>query len=79
MDSDFERRAAERRGRLSGGVARSFAELEEAGVRYWASATFAERLQATYEAVADSWIIQGKNGTPPRFDGSSWGILKFER
>lgn len=77
-DPDFEKRAEERRRRLTGGVARSFEELERASVEFWKQASYAEKLQATHDAIMDAWIVQGRNGPPPRFDGSTWGVLKFE-
>jgi hypothetical protein len=79
VDPDFQKRAEERRLRMVGGTARSFAELDEASTQHWAQASHADRLRATYEAVIESWIIQGKNGAAPRFDGSTWGVLQFER
>jgi hypothetical protein len=65
MDSGFERRAAERRLRMSGGVARSFEELEAAGAQYWAAATCAERLLATYEAIREASPFKGKMALNP--------------
>jgi len=79
VDPDFERRAAERRARLSGGVARSFEELDEATAEFWDNATYATKLQATHDALIEAWILEGRNGPPPRFDGSTWGIGRFER
>ncbi len=69
----------ESRKRLTGGVARSFAELEAASREFWAKASYTERLQATHDALVDAWVIQGRQGPPPRFDASTWGVLRFER
>ncbi len=79
MDSEFSRRAAERRQRLEGGVARSFEELEEASRRYWRDASPEAKLKAVHDAIFEAWIVGGKRGPAPRFDGSTWGILEFER
>jgi hypothetical protein len=78
MDPDFERRAEERRGRLRGGVARSFDELEQAGLAFWSEAPYSAKLEATNDAIIEGWLLQGHEA-PPRFDGSTWGVLKFER
>jgi hypothetical protein len=79
MDADFAKRAEARRKRLTGGVARSFEELDRASREFWKSAPYASKLQATHDALIESWILKGRNGPPPRFDGSTWGVLKFER
>jgi hypothetical protein len=79
VDAEFEKRAAERRRRLTGGVARSFEELDKASREFWEKASYLSKLQATNDALAEAWLIQGRNGPPPRFDASVWGVLKFER
>ena len=79
MDADFARRAEERRARLTGGVAHSFQELDQASREFWKNAPYASKLQAIHDALIEAWIIKGRNGPPPRFDGSTWGVLKFER
>lgn len=62
---------------MIGGVARSFEELELASARFWQSADYTARLKATHDALVEAWIVQGRHGPPPRFDGSTWGVLKF--
>jgi hypothetical protein len=79
MDAEFAKRAEARRARMVGGVARSFAELEEASIAFWRQASYADKLQATHDALLEAWILQGRHGPPPRFDGSTWGVLRFER
>lgn len=79
MDAAFEKRAARRRLVMQGGVAQSFAELDRAGQAFVERATLAERLSATSRMLVEAWVIQGKDGPPPRFDGSTYGVLKFER
>jgi hypothetical protein len=79
MSSAFEARAEERRRRLQGGVARSFAELDAMGRDYWRKASLSSKLEATLHALVEAWVLKGKHGPPPRFDGSTWGVRKFER
>ena len=79
LSADFAKRAEERRMRLTGGVARSFEELDLASRAYWDAASYEVKLQATHDAIADAWIVKGQHGPPPRFDGCTWGVLKFER
>jgi hypothetical protein len=79
VDDAFEKRAAERRANWQGGVARSWAELEEQGLEFWRTATPSARLDAMWGALVDAWIIKGKNGPPPGFQGSLVGVGRFER
>ena len=79
VDADYEKRAEERRKRMSGGVARTFEELERASRKFWQDASYSSKLEATHDALAEAWTLQGRNGPPPRFDGSTWGVLKFKR
>ncbi len=76
-EAEFGKRAEARRARLTGGVARSFEELEEATATFWASAPYAAKLQATYDALVEAAILRGPDEPAPRFDGSSWGVLKL--
>jgi hypothetical protein len=64
---------------MIGGVARSFEELEVASAEFWGKADHAAKLKATHDAIVEAWIVQGRHGPPPRFDGSTWGVLKFGR
>ncbi len=79
MDPEYERRAAERRNRLRGGVARSFDDLDKASREFWRQATPEVKLQAMFDALVEAWILKGSHGSPPRFDGSTWGVLRHER
>ena len=79
MDDGFERRAAERRATWQGGVAHSFAELEKRGQEFWRAAPPSARLDAMWGALVDAWVIQGKHGPAPGFQGSLVGIGRFER
>jgi hypothetical protein len=74
-----ELRADRRRTTWSGGKAGSFAELDEKGLEFWANAAPASRLQAMWDAIVEAWIISGKNGPPPRFQGPAFGVGRHER
>jgi hypothetical protein len=78
-EPDFEARAARRRATWSGGKAASFDELEQTGLAYWAGATAGQKFQAMWDALVEAWIIEGKHGPPPRFQGSIVGVGRFER
>ena len=79
MDEEFEKRANLRRTQMVSGVARSFEELDESASEFWKNATYAQKLKATHDALIESWIVKGRNGPAPRFDASTWGVLRFER
>ena len=79
LDPEYEARAAARRATLTGQKASSFEELERAGLQYWANASAGQKLQAMWDAIVEAWIIEGKNGPPPRFQGSVVGVGRFER
>ena len=77
--SDFEERAARRRRTWTGGVSKTFSEHEARGLVFWAEAPPAARLQAMWDAIIEAWIVQGKNGPPPRLQGSLVGVGRHER
>jgi hypothetical protein len=77
--SDAETRAARRRVTWSGGRAGSFVELEETGLEFWMRADPATKLQAMWDAIVEAWVIGGKHGPPPRFQGSTFGVGRHER
>jgi hypothetical protein len=79
MDDAFERRAERRRATWQGGVARSLKELEQCGAAFWRAAPPAARLTAMWELLVDAWVIKGKHGPPPGFQGSIVGVGRFER
>jgi hypothetical protein len=79
VNDAFARRAAARRASWTGGVARSFDELEASGVEFWAEASPSAKLTAMLQLLTDAWVIEGKNGPPPRFQGSVVGVGRFER
>jgi hypothetical protein len=79
VDDGFEARAAARRATWSGGVARTLEELDAAGQEFWARATPGQKLTAMLEMLTDAWVLEGKHGPAPRFQGSIVGVGRFER
>ena len=77
--TDAQARAAQRPLTWSGGVARSFEELERKGLEFWAAAEPSSKLQAMWDAIVEAWIIEGKHGPSPRFQGSTFGVGRHER
>ena len=64
---------------MTGGVARSFEELDLAAQAYWDAASYEAKLEATHAALAEAWIVKGQDGPPPRFDGRTCGVLELGR
>jgi hypothetical protein len=79
MNDAFRRRAEARRATWRGSVARSFSELEAQGLSFWQQASPGARLSAMLQLLSDAWVIDGKAGAAPRFQGSLVGIGRFER
>jgi hypothetical protein len=79
MDSAYRRRAEARRATWSGGVAGSFDELEDLGAEFWAKPSPSAKLNAMWQLRVDAWIIEGKQGSSTRFQGSIVGVGRFER
>ena len=79
MEETSEQRAIRRRATWQGGVARSWAELEERDADFWRTSTPSARLTAMWETLIDAWVIKGKHGPPPGFQGSVIGVGRFER
>ena len=79
MDEAFRRRAEARRATWTGGVARSFEELESKGFEFWNAASPSQKLNAMWQLLVDGWVIEGKHGPPPGLQGSVVGIGRLER
>jgi len=77
--TDAEARAAQRRATWTGGRAASFEQLEKMGLEFWVNAEPGAKLQAMWDAIVEAWIIGGKNGPPPRLQGSAFGVGRHER
>ena len=65
VDAAAKARAEARRATWTGGVARSFDELEEAGLAFWRDAAPETKLQAMWDLIVDAWNV--RHGSPPRF------------
>jgi hypothetical protein len=76
VDEDFRKRAQARRSTMVGGVARSFEQFDAAGQAFWASAPPGAKLAAVRDMLTAAWLMGGRRGPAPRFDGSTWGVLK---
>lgn len=77
--TEADERAARRRATWTGGRVASFEELEDKGLEFWVNAEPATKLQAMWDAIVEAWIIKGKHGPPPRFQGSAFGVGRHER
>ena len=78
METTYEERAERRRREFQGGVVRSFDALDRAGFDFWQAAPGGARLEAIWQTIIDAWVVGGRRGPAPRFDGSTWGIGRFE-
>lgn len=74
VSDSFEERAARRRRTWQGGVARSFAEMEERDLEFWLRATPAERVRAVHMLNLEIAKLQGDDGPPPRLQRSLGGV-----
>ena len=77
--STAEQRARIRRATWTGGVARSFAEMEDIDLTFWLSVTPAERMLAMWSLVEDSLSLKGHGGPPPRLQRSVGGARPLRR
>ncbi len=71
---DPRARAAARRARWQGGVARSFEEMDAADLDFWLSMTPAQRVAAMWSIVEDSLALEGHRGPAPRLQRSVGGV-----
>lgn len=71
---DARARAAARRARWTGGVARSFDEMEERDLDFWLSMSPAQRVAAMWSIVEDSLALEGHRGPSPRLQRSVGGV-----
>ena len=75
-DSERERaeRAEARRRTWSGGVVRSFEEMEEVDLEFWLRATPEQRIRAVTELIVEMSWIGGERGPAPRLQRSVGGV-----
>ena len=67
-------RAERRRRTWSGGVAHSFAEMDEIDLQFWLRATPAERVRAVTELIDEMRAMMGEDGPTPRLQRSVGGV-----
>jgi hypothetical protein len=72
--SDAEQRAAARRARYQGGVARSFEEMAEVDLDFWLAMTPSARIGAIWSLTEDSLALEGQRGATPRLQRSVGGV-----
>ena len=77
MDSEFERRAEERKGRIWGGVAASPAELDARDLEFWLSVDPSARIGAAC-ALHEEVRRLRNDGPVPRLPGSAGGVRRLE-
>jgi hypothetical protein len=71
---DAASRAARRRAEWTGGVVRSFAEMDEVDLAFWRSTTAEQRIRAMWSIVEDALALKGHSGCPPRLQRSIGGV-----
>ena len=67
-------RAERRRRTWSGGVAHSFAEMDEIDLQFWLRATPAERVRAVTELALTIFEPRTNDGSAPRLQRSVGGV-----
>jgi hypothetical protein len=71
---DAAARAARRRAQWTGGVARSFAEMDDVDLDSWLAVTPANRVRAMWSLVEDTLALKGHHGAAPRLQRSVGGV-----
>ncbi|HEY8079512.1 MAG TPA: hypothetical protein VIF62_35520 [Labilithrix sp.] len=74
MDEAARKRAERRRATWTGGVARSFDEMEEADLEFWLSATPEERIRSVTMLIDEMRAMEGDDGPRPRLQRSVGGV-----
>jgi hypothetical protein len=74
MDDSSDARAEYRRQNWTGGVAHSFAEMEEVDLKFWMAATPAERVRGVTMLIDEVRSLRGEHGPMPRLDKSIGGV-----
>jgi hypothetical protein len=73
MDAEYEARAAERRARWAGGVARSHQDLEQIDFEFWQRASPTQRFDAIRQMAIESGVISREHGSAPGLSGLPGG------
>lgn len=73
VNTPDERKAARQRN-WQGGVAKSFAELDERDLEQWQAVSPVERLKAVWSLVEDSLALRGEHATTPRLQRLVGGV-----
>ena len=71
---DAASRAARRRAEWTGGVARSFAEMDEIDLDFWLAMTPEARVRTMWSIVEDALALKGHRGPAPRLQRSVGGV-----
>jgi hypothetical protein len=71
---DAASRAARRRAEWTGGVARSFQDMDAIDLAFWQRMTPEQRVRAMWSLVEDSLALEGRVGPPPRLQKSVGGV-----
>jgi len=77
--STAEERRRIRQQQWGGGVARSFAEMEQADLEFWLTMEPADRLRMVWSLVEDSLALQGSHGPSPRLQRLVGGVRPLRR
>jgi hypothetical protein len=72
--SSAEERRKIREMSWTGGVVRSFAEMEEADLQFWLAMDPTDRLKMVWSLVEDGLALQGSHGPTPRLQRLVGGV-----
>jgi len=72
--SSAEERQKIRQLAWSGGVAKSFAEMERVDLEFWLAMQPADRLKMVWSLVEDSLALEGIHGSSPRLQRLVGGV-----
>jgi hypothetical protein len=75
--STAEERRKIRERTWAGGVAHSFAEMEDADLEFWLAMDPVDRLKMVWSLVEDGLALQGSHGPTPRLQRLVGGVRPF--
>jgi hypothetical protein len=73
-DRTSSERAEYRRQHWTGGVARSFSEMESADLAFWLAATPNERIRGVTQLIGEMLAMKGEDGPAPRLQRAVGGV-----